>query len=219
MLRLENVSYRYRNGERDVVKDVTCEFEDGKISAVMGPSGSGKTTLLSLLAGLDKPVSGNVFIDADNLAGLNLDQYRKERVSMIFQAFHLFPLLTALENVCYPMAMNGIVRFKALERAKVLLNSVEIGDELHKRYPSNLSGGEQQRVAISRALATGARVLLADEPTGNLDAQNGEIIMTILRRLAHEEKYCIVVVTHNQAIAEASDMVYRMKDGGLAPNR
>ena len=213
MLKLENVNYRYKNSDRDVVKDASCIFEDGKLSAVVGASGSGKTTLLSILAGLDRPRCGKVFIGTDNLASLDLDMYRRERVSMIFQAFHLFPLLSAMENVCYPMKMNGIVHYKARERALKLLDSVGINEDKYNRYPSNLSGGEQQRVAIARALATGAKVLLADEPTGNLDVANGKIVMDILKRLAHEEKYCVIVVTHNLDIAEASDVVYRMSDG------
>jgi putative ABC transport system ATP-binding protein len=213
MLKLENVNYRYKNSNRNVLKNLSCVFEQGKLSTVVGPSGSGKTTLLSVLAGLDRPGSGNVFISEDNLNGLDLDRYRRERVSMVFQAFHLFPLLTAMENVCYPMVMNGTVRYKAREHARELLESVDISADKHKRYPSNLSGGEQQRVAIARALSTGAKVLLADEPTGNLDAVNTGIIMEILRRLAHTEMYCVIVVTHNMAIAETSDKVFRMSDG------
>jgi len=214
-LRVEQVFYRYKNGDRDVLSDVSCEFEAGKLIAVVGPSGSGKTTLLSILAGLDKPTQGKVFIGEEDLSTLDLDQYRREKVSMIFQAFHLFPLLTALENVCYPMEMNGVSRKDAEERGRKLLDVVHISDDKHKRYPSNLSGGEQQRVAIARALSTGARVLLADEPTGNLDVANGEIVLDILKSLAHNEGYCVIIVTHNLEIAEASDVVLRMKDGVL----
>ena len=214
-LTIENVSYRYKNGDRDVLKGVSCAFEGGKLTSIVGPSGSGKTTLLSIMAGLDRPASGSVFIDGDDLANLDLDQYRRERISMIFQAFHLFPLLTAIENVCYPMEMNGVSKEDARKRAKELLEAVHISEDKHKRYPSNLSGGEQQRVAIARALSTGARVLLADEPTGNLDVANGEAVMDILKSLAHEGKYCVIIVTHNLEIAEASDVVFRMSDGVL----
>jgi putative ABC transport system ATP-binding protein len=215
-LKIENVTYRYKNGDRDVLKEVSCAFEEGKLTSIVGPSGSGKTTLLSIMAGLDSPVTGSVHIGDDDLKELDLDQYRRERVSMIFQAFHLFPLLTALENVCYPMEMNGVNKKDAVERAKELLESVHISEDKHNRYPSNLSGGEQQRVAIARALSTGARVLMADEPTGNLDVANGEAIMDILRSLAHNENYCVIVVTHNLEIAEASDLVFRMSDGVLS---
>ena len=214
-LRIENVSYRYKNGDREVLKNISCEFKSRKVTAIVGPSGSGKTTLLSIMAGLDSPTGGSVFIDEDNLSNLDLAQYRRERISMIFQAFHLFPLLTALENVCYPMEMNGTARKEAESRAKKLLESVHVSEDKHNRYPSNLSGGEQQRVAIARALSSGARVLLADEPTGNLDVANGKAVMDILNKLAKEDCYCVVVVTHNLEIAEAADVVFRMSDGIL----
>jgi len=214
-LRIEEVSYRYKNGDRDVLKEVSCQFEKGKLTSIVGPSGSGKTTLLSIMAGLDCPATGSVLINGEDLADLDLDQYRRERISMIFQAFHLFPLLTAVENVCYPIEMSGVSKADATKRAKELLEAVHISEDKHKRYPSNLSGGEQQRVAIARALSTGAKVLLADEPTGNLDGANGEAVMEILRNLAHEGEYCVIIVTHNMDIADASDVVYRMSDGVL----
>ena len=213
MLNIENVTYSYKNSDRDVLKGVSADFEGGKLQAIVGPSGSGKTTLLSIMAGLDRPKSGAVAIDGDDLAGMDLDQYRRERISMIFQAFQLFPLLTAVENVCYPMELIGMDRKKATARAKELLESVGIDEEKHKRYPANLSGGEQQRVAIARSLSSGAKVILADEPTGNLDKENGEAVVAILRKLAHEDGYCVIVVTHNLEIAEASDVVFRMSDG------
>ena len=212
---MKEVSYRYKNGDRDVLKGVTCEFESGKLTAIVGPSGSGKTTLLSIMAGLDTPTGGDVWIDKDRLTDLDLNQYRRERISMIFQAFHLFPLLTALENVCYPMEMKGIPLKEAKARAEELLESVQISKDKYDRYPANLSGGEQQRVAIARALSTGTQVLFADEPTGNLDVANGKAVMDILHQLADKEGYCVVVVTHNMEIAEASDQVFQMSDGVL----
>jgi putative ABC transport system ATP-binding protein len=214
-LTLENVTYRYKGGDRKVVDNVTCNFEGKRLNAVVGPSGSGKTTLLSLMAGLDQPTQGSIFIDGENLAHLDLDQYRRERVSMIFQAFQLFPLLTVLENVCFPMELNGASSKEAAERAGVFLASVGINEDKFRRYPANLSGGEQQRVAIARSLSTGARVLLADEPTGNLDKANGENVVEILQHLAHEQEYCVIIVTHDPAIAEKSDKVWRMSDGVL----
>ena len=213
MLKIENLIYRYKNSDRDVLKNLNISFEEGRLNAILGPSGSGKTTLLSIMAGLDRPTSGKVSIDGDDLANMDLDKYRRERIAMIFQAFHLFPLLSAIENVCYPMEANGIIKTEAMERAKILLNSVGISDDKHKRYPSNLSGGEQQRVAIARALSTDAKVILADEPTGNLDVANGEAVIEILRKLAHNQGYCIIIVTHNLDIAEVADVVYRMSDG------
>ena len=219
MLKIENLIYRYKNSDRDVLKNLNVEFEAGKMSAILGPSGSGKTTLLSIMAGLDSPTSGGVYVSGDALAQMNLDQYRRERIAIIFQAFQLFPLLNAIENVCYPMEQNGIPKPEATARAKTLLESVGISEEKHKRHPANLSGGEQQRVAIARALSTGARVLMADEPTGNLDVANGDAVINILKSLAHQQGYCVIVVTHNLDIADGADVAYRMSDGVLVGER
>lgn len=157
---LENISYVYKGSDRKVVNDVTAHFEKGKVNAVIGPSGSGKTTLLSIMAGLDSPTEGEAFLGDEKLSEMDLDQYRREKVSMIFQAFHLFPLLTVIENVCFPMELNGMARQDSLPKAKIFLESLGITEEKHNRYPGNLSGGEQQRVAIARTLASGARVIL-----------------------------------------------------------
>ena len=138
-LKLEEVSYQYKNGDRKVVNNVSCMFGSGKVSAVVGPSGSGKTTLLSLMAGLDQPTEGKILLDGEDLANMDLDQYRRERVAMVFQAFHLFPLLTVLENVCFPMELNGISKKDAIAKAKELLTSVGIGlkstDVIHPTCP------------------------------------------------------------------------------------
>ncbi len=214
-LKLENISYQYKGGDRKVVNDVTCLFEGSKMNSVIGPSGSGKTTLLSLMAGLDQPNEGHIYINDKSLSDLDLDQYRRERVSMIFQAFHLFPLLTALENVCFPMQLNGIPKGEIQERGKSYLSTMGITEDKFKRFPANLSGGEQQRVAIARSLATGARVLLADEPTGNLDKANGDKLIEILKELAHDQHYCVIIVTHDPSIAERSDKVWKLTDGVL----
>ena len=168
-----------------------------------------------LLAGLDIPGEGDVILKEDNLKSLDLDKYRREGVSIIFQAFCLLPLLTVRENVCLPMEMQGIPENQARIRAVEALVKVGIEENKHKRFPSALSGGEQQRVAIARSLCSGAPVLLADEPTGNLDGENTRIVMDILRRLAHEEGRCVIVVTHDPEVAEAADKVLHMKDGVL----
>ena len=214
-LTLDNVSYTYPGGTSPVVKEASFSFEAGTIYAVVGPSGSGKSTLLSMLAGLDMPGAGDVTLGEVNLKTLDLDKYRREGVSIIFQAFCLLPLLTVRENVCLPMEMQGIPEANARERAAEALVKVGIEESKHKRFPSALSGGEQQRVAIARSLCSGAPVLLADEPTGNLDGENTRIVMDILRRLAHEEGRCVIVVTHDPEVAEAADKVLRMKDGVL----
>ena len=214
-LTLENVSYTYPGGTSPVVKNASCGFEAGKLYAVVGPSGSGKSTLLSMLAGLDMPGEGNVILQEDNLKSLDLDKYRREGVSIIFQAFCLLPLLTVRENVTLPMEMQGIPENEARQRAAEALVKVGIEEAKHKRFPSALSGGEQQRVAIARSLCSGAPVLLADEPTGNLDGENTRIVMDILRRLAHEEGRCVIVVTHDPEVADTADLILRMKDGVL----
>lgn len=214
-LTLSNVSYYYNNTKTPAVADVSCSFEPGKLYAIVGPSGSGKSTLLSMMAGLDLPTEGRIAFDGDSLETLDLDLYRRESISMIFQAFQLFPLLTVLENVCYPMELSDVKPVEARPRAKRLLESVGIKQEQMKRFPSHLSGGEQQRVAIARSLSTGAKLILADEPTGNLDVANSKNVMDILHSLARDEGYCVIVVTHDMEIAEAADIVYRMKDGVL----
>lgn len=214
-LTLSNVSYYYNNSKTPAVSNVSCSFEAGKLYAIVGPSGSGKSTLLSMMAGLDKPTEGLIAFNGQSLEELDLDLYRRECISMIFQAFQLLPLLTVLENVCYPMELGGVKPSDARPRAKKLLESVGIRQEKIKRFPSNLSGGEQQRVAIARSLATGAKLILADEPTGNLDVANSKNVMEILHNLAHKEDYCVIVVTHDMDIAKVADVVYRMKDGVL----
>ena len=215
-LTLQQVSYRYPGGSRYALDGISGTFSAGKLYAVIGPSGSGKSTLLSLMAGLDRPTEGSLQLNGSDYRSLNLDRCRRQEIAMIFQAFQLFPLLTVLENVCFPMEANGVKQKEAKAKAKELLTSVGISEEQYKRYPANLSGGEQQRVAIARALSSGAGIILADEPTGNLDTANGNQVMEILLRLAHEEGRCVIVVTHDMDIAAQADEVWRMKDGALA---
>ncbi|MCU6685978.1 ABC transporter ATP-binding protein [Dorea acetigenes] len=215
VLSLENVTYRYKNAQRAAVSGISCEFEEGKVYAVVGASGSGKSTFLSLLAGLDLPTEGTIRFQGDSLAELNLDRYRRESISMIFQVFHLFPLLTVMENVCFPMELCGITPKDARPRAAKLLEAVGIREEQMKRFPSKLSGGERQRVAIARSLASNAKIILGDEPTGNLDGENTQNIMDILCELAHKKGYCVILVTHDMEVAEMADVSFRMKDGNF----
>ena len=214
-LTLQQVSYRYPGGSRYALDGISGTFSAGKLYAVIGPSGSGKSTLLSLMAGLDRPTEGSLQLNGSDYRSLNLDRCRRQEIAMIFQAFQLFPLLTVLENVCFPMEANGVKQKEAKAKAKELLTSVGISEEQYQRYPANLSGGEQQRVAIARALSSGAGIILADEPTGNLDTANGNQVMEILLRLAHEEGRCVIVVTHDMDIAAQADEVWRMKDGAF----
>ncbi len=217
VLNLKNVTYAYKNTSKPAVSGISCEFEAGKVYAIVGPSGSGKSTMLSMLAGLDLPTEGEIDFDGENIAGLDLDRYRRENISMIFQAFHLFPLLTVMENVCFPMELCGVHPKDARPRAEALLEGVGITKEQMGRFPSKLSGGERQRVAIARSLASSARVILADEPTGNLDSANTQNIIEILVSLAHEKGYCVIIVTHDSEVADAADFAFRMRDGSISP--
>jgi len=217
ILQLEKVSYEYRNKYQTVraVKDFSYEFFKGKFYAITGKSGSGKTTLLSLMVGLDVPAKGVIKYDGINLKEMNMDKYRRDCISLIYQDFNLFPLLTALENVMYPLKLKGLKTSECETLAKEKLNMVGMDETFYKRYPSMLSGGEQQRVSIARALATGSSILLADEPTGNLDTENGDIIVSILKNLAHNNDFCVIVVTHDLEIASVTDVQLNLKDGML----
>ena len=217
ILKAENLSFSYQNKFQTVnaVKNVTCGFELGKAYAIVGKSGSGKTTLLSLLAGLELPTEGKVFFGEKATTDMDCDEYRRDHAAVIYQSYNLFPLLTAEENVMYPLKLKKVDKAQALEQAHKELAAVGIQPSQFKRFPSQLSGGEQQRVAIARALAAGNQIVLADEPTGNLDITNGEQVVEILLRLAHEEDRCVIVITHDLEIASQMDEVWMMRDGVL----
>ena len=216
-IKVESVSYSYQNKYQTVeaVKEVTCTFETGKMYVITGESGSGKSTFLSLLAGLDIPKNGTITVDGEDLSRIDRDAYRREKVAVIYQAFHLFPLLTALENVMYPLEIQGMARKEARERAKEYLKEVGIDEKKFGKYPRMMSGGEQQRTAVARAMASGGRILLADEPTGNLDTENEEKIVELLISLAHDRDFTVIMVTHNRQIAERADVRLVMKDGRM----
>ena len=213
----KQVTYEYRNAVQTVkaVNGVSCDFQQGLVYALVGASGSGKTTFLSLLAGLDVPTSGTIELDGESTANMNRDSYRLNHVSVIYQNFNLFQHLTVLENAAYPLYVRKMPKKKADELAAEKLVQVGLKEDQFKRLPNMLSGGEQQRVAIARALASGSEIILADEPTGNLDSTNSQNIVEILRSLAHENDRCVIIVTHDPAVAEAADVVLKMKDGKL----
>ncbi|MDE7232041.1 MAG: ABC transporter ATP-binding protein [Lachnospiraceae bacterium] len=217
-VRVEHVNYTYRTKYQSVeaLKDVSCSFEDGAMYAIVGKSGSGKSTLLSLLAGLDLPSGGSIYVEGEDLKKMDRDSYRRNTASVVYQAFHLFPLLTAQENVMYPMELKGVKRKQAAKRAKELLLQVGLPEKICRQFPKMMSGGEQQRVAIARALAVEGKILLADEPTGNLDSENERRIVEILYKIAHEAGYTVIVITHNEKVAEAADHRYQMEDGRLS---
>ena len=218
VLSAKEVTYEYRNAYQTVraVDGVSCEFRQGQVYAIVGSSGSGKTTLLSLLAGLDVPTSGTIELEGKATANMDRDEYRLNHVSVIYQNFNLFQHLTVLENAAYPLYIRGLSCKEADAIAKEKLLQVGLKEDQFKRLPNMLSGGEQQRVAIARALASGSEIILADEPTGNLDSRNSRNIVEILHRLAHENDRCVIIVTHDPEVAEAADVVLRMKDGRLA---
>lgn len=213
----ESVSYSYQNKYQTVeaVKEVSCVFESGKLYVITGESGSGKSTFLSLLAGLDCPDSGRILVDGEDLNETDRDAYRREKVSVIYQAFHLFPLLTAVENVMYPMELRGVPRKEARAQARKYLEDVGLTEKLFDQYPKMMSGGEQQRTAVARAMASGSKIVLADEPTGNLDTENEEKIVGLLTSLAHERDFVVIMVTHNREIADRADVRLEMRDGRM----
>lgn len=217
VLSVQNVSFSYRNKYQTVhaVKKADCSFERGKAYAIVGKSGSGKTTLLSILAGLELPGGGEILFDGKATRDMNRDAYRRDNAAVIYQNYNLFPLLTVMENVLYSMKLKGIPNKEARERAEKELTAVGIQPDQFKRFPPQLSGGEQQRVAIARALAAGNELILADEPTGNLDEGNSAQVVDILLNLAHKENRCVIIITHDGEIAAQMDHTYTMRDGVL----
>jgi putative ABC transport system ATP-binding protein len=224
MIAVRNLVKSIRNGAHEVqiIRDITFDVPPRQFVAVMGPSGSGKSTLLGLIAGLDWPSSGNILIDGLDITTLPEDQMaqlRGKKLGFVFQSYHLIPTLTALENVTLPMEFNGVppdgnANNAAVTRANYLLESVGLADR-RSHYPVQLSGGEQQRVALARAFMMKPSVLLADEPTGNLDSENGRLILELLLRLNKEEETTLILVTHDELLASHAERRILLKDGRI----
>jgi putative ABC transport system ATP-binding protein len=220
MLTVTGLSKTFGSGDTEVraVRDVSFSAADGTFAAILGRSGSGKSTLLGLLGGLDRPTAGSVEVDGDSITSDSdraLIRYRRGHVGFVFQSYQLIPNLDALENVMIPLEFAGVGKAERRTRAAELLDRVGIsGDKQHRR-PAKLSGGEQQRVAIARALANQPRLILADEPTGNLDNATGRKIIDLLASLASKEGAIVLVVTHDPTIAGRTDVSYTMEDGTL----
>ena len=214
---LKNVSYSYRGKYQTVraVDRVSYDFEPGKLYAIIGKSGSGKTTLMSLMAGLDLPTEGEIFVDGKSTREWDRNALRRDGVSVIYQNYNLFPLLTVTENIQYPLHLKKMKKPEARALAKEVRERVELPESYDNRLPAHLSGGEQQRVAIARTLAQGCKIILADEPTGNLDTANTANIVAILKDLAHTDGCTVIIVTHDPAVAEEADTVLQMKDGSF----
>ena len=209
-LEIKQLTYKYRKNTHNTLDNLNCSFQSGTITAVMGISGIGKTTLLSLLAGLDQPSDGCIVFDGKQI--LDIDEYRRNTVSLISQNYLLFPYRTVLENVMYPLQTKSVNNNAAEQYAKELLSKVSIDEELFTRFPKNLSGGEQQRVAIARCLAANTPVIVADEPTGNLDEDNTDNIVQLLRKLAHDDNKIVIIATHDMKVALGCDIIYRLED-------
>jgi len=217
MIALSHVSMTLRAAGRlvTILDEVSLEIPDKQRVAIVGPSGSGKSTLLGLIAGLDRPTSGSIALDGTEITSLSesaMTRYRREHIGYVFQAFHLIPTLTAVENVAIPAELMGDP--DAGRRAAALLDRVGLGDR-HQHYPVQLSGGEQQRVAVARAFVTHPRFLLADEPTGNLDSQAGRRIIDLLLELNRDQGSTLVLVTHDVELARLVDRVVPLRDGRL----
>lgn len=217
VLRLDNVGYRYLDAKANeyVLKDINYEFEIGKTYAIKGKSGSGKTTLLSLLSGLEKCSIGNIYYEGKNLNNINLDKYRNSYIGIIFQSYNLLPHLTASENIILSMDINHYkIKDKKAEALK-LMEKVGLKSEYASRRILRLSGGEQQRIAIARSLSYNPKIILADEPTGNLDHETESEILKIFADLAQKENKCIIIVTHSESVCKNVDVVLELQKGQL----
>ena len=217
MIRCLDVRKTYRQGDNEVtvLSGITVDIPQGQFSTIMGPSGSGKSTLLHLMGGLDRPSAGDVLVGERIISQMADDQvtlFRRTQIGFVFQFFNLLPTLTALENITLPFVLDGRPRAKAAQRAQFLLDKVGLA---HRRshLPEAMSGGEIQRLAIARALAFEPPIILADEPTGNLDSKNGEIVLNLLRRINQEDRCTVVMVTHSPEAAKVGDRTICLRDG------
>ena len=204
VMELKDIGYAYEN-KKKVLKSINLSVEEGKMYAILGPSGCGKTTLLSLMGGLDSPTSGQIFYDGQDIEKMGLSTHRKNNIAFIFQSYNLIDYLTPKENVALTSKLPPLP----------ILERVGLTDEESKRNVLKLSGGQQQRVAIARALASDAKVILADEPTGNLDEDTAADITAILKECAHQMNKCVVIVTHSNELAKQADVIFRLKKGEL----
>ena len=212
ILKLNNVGYRYSDADEDdyVLKDISYEFELGKTYAIKGRSGSGKTTLLSLLSGLEKCGEGDILYDNKNLKDIDLDTFRNTNIGVVFQSFNLLPHLTAIENIILSMDVSKVKTDNKKKMAIDLLKKVGLTEKEGNRKILKLSGGEQQRVAIARSLSYNPKIILADEPTGNLDKETEAEIISIFKKLSKEENKCIIIVTHSKNVSDSVDIVYEL---------
>ncbi len=223
LLTLQGINKQYRQGELNVqaLTDVNLEVKEGEFAALVGPSGSGKTTLLNIIGGLDTPTQGLVQLNGTNISDLTeaqLSDFRLFQLGFVFQSYNLVPVLSALENVELVMVLQGKNKKECRQRAKHYLDLVGLKDVLHRR-PSALSGGQQQRVAVARALAAGPRLVLADEPTANLDSENATALLDIMHSLSHEEKTTFIFSTHDPRVMERAERIITLQDGKIISDK
>jgi len=219
VLTLSNVAYKYEGTKKNVLKGVSASFEAGKVYAIVGKSGSGKSTLLSLIAGLDVCTDGKILHGENDLKQIDRDEYRAKGIGVIFQAFNLITNSTAIDNIVLSMQISGSNERDKKSFAYELLQKVGIDKETASRKVLKLSGGEQQRVGIARALSHNPNIIIADEPTGNLDTDTENDVLKILTSLAHNEGKCVIIVTHSKKVSSIADITLGMKDGNLTPIR
>lgn len=217
ILEVKNLDFTY-DGDKFVLKDINMQFNKGMLYGIYGKSGAGKSTLLSLLAGLEKTKTGDILYDGVDVDFISREKYRSSAVGIIFQSYNLLPQYTALENVVLSMNISGIKEKNKEDKALNLLERVGIDTDKAKRRVLQLSGGEQQRVSIARALSYNSSIILADEPTGNLDKENEDEIIKILKDLAHNDNKCVIVVSHSSNIKKSVDTVYYLDKGKLKEN-
>ena len=213
LLSIKNASYQYGDAENDeyALRNVSYDFEKGKVYAIRGRSGTGKTTLLSLISGLERCTEGDIIFDGKNLRDINLDYYRSHDIGIVFQSYNLLPFMTASENIILSMDASGSKVTNKKAKAVELMKSVGLKESYANRKVLRLSGGEQQRVAIARSLSYNPRMIVADEPTGNLDNQTEEEILEIFKNLAHKDGKCVIIVTHSANVCDQADVVYDLK--------
>lgn len=213
ILELIDVNYRYDDADKNdyVLKNINYSFELGKTYAIKGKSGSGKTTLLSLISGLETNYEGKINYNDKNLKKINLDNYRSNDIGIVFQSYNLLPHLTALENIVLSMEISKVKVKDKKKKAIALMKSVGLNETLANRRVLKLSGGEQQRIAIARSLSYNPNIIIADEPTGNLDKETENEILKIFKKLANEDNKCVIIVTHSQNVADNVDKVFELK--------
>lgn len=215
VLSLQDVEYHYANSEKIVLKKVNADFEKGKLYAIMGRSGAGKSTMLSVLAGLDVTSSGKVLYKDTDIRNIDRDKYRAKDIGVIFQAYNLLQNASAAQNITLSMSISDMKIRNKKEKAYEILKQVGIDKESANRKILKLSGGEQQRVGIARAISHNPDIVIADEPTGNLDYETEQKVMQILIDLAHNSEKCVIIVTHSKEVAAYADIVYNLQNGKL----